>query len=279
VRRYAGAANVARWRRFFTSTSIKDNNMKRLATLLCAALSTLAASGASAAPAANAVKNIVLVHGSFADGSGWRGLAEILEKDGYHVAIVQHPETSLDEDVTAVKRVLALQDGPAILVGHSYGGVVITEAGTDPKVAGLVYVAALMPDEGEVAGQLLKQIPAVSNDIVPTADGYVYLPADKFHADFAADLPVALSHFMAISQVLTNGANFGQKISNPAWKVKPTWAIVATEDHAINPELERFMYKRAGAQVTEIKASHAVYISRPKEVAAVIEKAAAAAGK
>src|SRR5471032_1887752 len=237
--------------------------MKRLATLLCAALSTLTASGASAAPAANAVKNIVLVHGSFADGSGWRGLAEILEKDGYHVAIVQHPETSLDEDVTAVKRVLALQDGPVILVGHSYGGVVITEAGTDPKVA----------------GQLLKQIPAVSNDIVPTADGYVYLPADKFQADFAADLPVALTHFMAISQVLTNGANFGQKINNPAWKVKPTWAIVATEDHAINPELERFMYKRAGAQVTEIKASHAVYISRPKEVAAVIEKAAAVASK
>src|SRR5476649_1717923 len=134
--------------------------MKRLATLLCAALSTLAASGASAAPAANSVKNIVLVHGSFADGSGWRGLAEILEKDGYHVAIVQHPETSLDEDVTAVKRVLALQDGPAILVGHCYGGAVITEAGTDPKVAGLVYVAALMPDEGEVVGELGKEFPA-----------------------------------------------------------------------------------------------------------------------
>lgn len=244
------------------------------ATAVAAALAALTVSGAALAAPAGAVKNVVLVHGSFADGSGWRGLAEILQKDGYHVAVVQPPETSLNDDVAAVKRTLAMQDGPAILVGHSYGGVIITQAGTDPKVAGLVYIAALMPDEGEVGGQLLQQMPAASNDVTPTADGFVYLPADKFHADFAADLPVALTNFMAMSQVLTNGANFGQKITNPAWKVKPTWAIVATEDRAINPDLERFMFKRAGSQVTEIKASHAVYISRPKEVAAVIEKAA-----
>jgi len=231
---------------------------------------------ANAAPP-SAVKNIVLVHGSFADGSGWRGVAGILEKDGYHVCVVQHPETSLDDDVVAVKRVLALQDGPAILVGHSYGGVVITQAGTDQKVAGLVYVAALAPDDGEAAGQLLQKIPAASQAVTPTADGYLYLNPAKFHADFAADLPEADTRFMARSQVLTNGAAFGQKIVNPAWKSKPSWGIVATEDRAINPELEHFMYKRAGSHVSEIKASHAVYISRPKEVAAVIEQAATSA--
>jgi pimeloyl-ACP methyl ester carboxylesterase len=253
--------------------------MKRIASLLLTASAIAAASFAASATAATpaGVKNVVLVHGSFADGSGWRGVAEILEKDGYHVAVVQHPETSLADDVTAVKRVLAMQDGPAVLVGHSYGGVVITQAGTDPKVASLVYVAGMMPDEGEVAGQLLQQIPAASTAVTPTADGYLFLDPARFRADFAADLPADLTKFMAMSQVLTNGAAFGTKITSPAWRTKPTWAIVATEDRAINPELERFMYKRAGAKVTEIKASHAVYISKPKEVAAVIEKAAAGA--
>ncbi|GJI89525.1 alpha/beta fold hydrolase [Duganella hordei] len=250
--------------------------MKRIASMLLTATAVAAAVSANAANApAAAIKNVVLVHGSFADGSGWRAVADILEKDGYHVAVVQHPETSLADDVTAVKRVLAMQDGPAVLVGHSYGGVVITEAGTDPKVAALVYVAGMAPDEGEVAGQLLQKIPAASTAVTPTADGYLFLDPARFRADFAADLPAELTRFMALSQVMTNGAAFGTKITNPAWKTKPTWAIVATEDRAINPELERFMYQRAGAKVTEVKASHAVYISRPKEVAAVIEKAAA----
>src|SRR5471030_3382135 len=177
--------------------------MKRLATLLCAALSTLTASGASAAPAANAVKNIVLVHGSFADGSGWRGLAEILEKDGYHVAIVQHPETSLDEDVTAVKRVLALQDGPVILVGHSYGGAVITEAGTDPRVAGLVYITAFAPDQGESVSSLIKDPPpgAPVPPILPPQDGFLFLDQAKFPAAFAGDVSPEAASFMADSQV------------------------------------------------------------------------------
>lgn len=247
--------------------------MKRIVPL---ALAAIFAAGAHAAPA-GAVKNVVLVHGSFADGSGWRGVADILTKDGYHVSIVQPPETSLNDDVTAVKRLLALQDGPAVLVGHSYGGAIITQAGSDPKVAALVYVAALAPDEGEAAGQLLQKIPAASKAVTPTADGFLYLDPAHFHDDFAADLPKSQTDFMAHSQVLTNGAAFGQPITNPAWKSKPSWGIVATEDHAINPELERFMYKRANAQATEVKGSHAVYISKPKEVAAVIEKAAAGA--
>lgn len=251
--------------------------MKRLVSLVLAATATIAAGSAFAAPPAGAIRNVVLVHGSFADGSGWRGVAEILEKDGYHVSIAQPPETSLNDDVTAVKRLLAMQDGPVVLVGHSYGGVIVTQAGSDPKVAALVYVAAMLPDEGEPAGALLQKIPAASKAVTPSADGFLYLDPARFHADFAADLPAAQARFMAMSQVLTNSSAFGQPITNPAWKTRPSWAIVATEDRAINPELERFMYKRAGAQVTEIKASHAVYISRPKEVAAVIEKAATGA--
>ncbi len=249
--------------------------MKRtISTVFAASIAALPLSSMSAPPAA--VKNVVLVHGSFADGSGWRGVADILINDGYHVSVVQPPETSLNEDVAAVKRVLAVQDGPAILVGHSYGGVIITQAGDDPKVAGLVYVAAIAPDDGEAAGQLLQKIPAASTAVTPTADGFLYLDPRRFHDDFAADLPVSETRFMALSQVVTNGAAFGQKITGPAWKTKPSWGIVATEDRAINPDLERFMYQRAGSHVTEIKASHAVYISRPKEVAAVIESAAAA---
>ena len=249
--------------------------MKRtISTVFAASIAALPLSSMSAPPAV--VKNVVLVHGSFADGSGWRGVADILINDGYHVSVVQPPETSLNEDVAAVKRVLAVQDGPAILVGHSYGGVIITQAGDDPKVAGLVYVAAIAPDDGEAAGQLLQKIPAASTAVTPTADGFLYLDPRRFHDDFAADLPVSETRFMALSQVVTNGAAFGQKITGPAWKTKPSWGIVATEDRAINPDLERFMYQRAGSHVTEIKASHAVYISRPKEVAAVIESAAAA---
>lgn len=255
--------------------------MKRHPAVLLAAAAIIAfacATPAFAAPV-TAVKNIVLVHGSFADGSGWRGVADILEHDGYHVTVAQPPETSLDDDVTSVKRLLAMQDGPAILVGHSYGGVIITQAGSDPKVAGLVYVAAMAPDDGEAAGQLLQKIPAASTAVTPSADGYLYLDPARFRADFAADVPANVTRFMALSQVLTNSAAFGQKVTSPAWKTKPSWGIVATEDRAINPDLERFMYQRAGSHVTEIKGSHAVYISRPKDVAAVIELAAQGAQK
>jgi pimeloyl-ACP methyl ester carboxylesterase len=253
----------------FPTTTEEGTTMKAIVSIL---LSTLAFT-AGAAPS-GAIKNVVLVHGSFADGSGWRGVAEILEHDGYHVSVVQHPETSLDDDITAVKRVIAMQDGPVVLVGHSYGGVVVTGAGTDPKVAALVYVAAMLPDEGESAGQLLQSKPSASTAVTPTADGYLYLDPARFRADFAADLPVAVTRFMALSQVMTNGAAFGAKMTNPAWKTRPSWAIVATEDRAINPELELFMYKRAGARVIEVKSSHAVYISHPKETAALIEQAA-----
>src|SRR5471032_2885751 len=250
--------------------------MKRLATLLCAALSTLAASGASAAPAANAVKNIVLVHGSFADGSGWRGLAEILEKDGYHVAIVQHPETSLDEDVAAVKRVLALQDGPVVLVGHSYGGVVVTEAGTDPKVAGLVYITAFAPDKGESVESLIKNPPAGAPvpPILPPQNGYLFLDKAKFRASFAADVSEAKAAFLADSQVPWGVAALAGSVSEPAWKAKPSWYLVATEDKMIPPPAQRQMATRAGATVAEAAGSHAIYISKPEAVAALIAKAA-----
>lgn len=245
-----------------------------LSSLAITASAVVAPSSAMAAKA-GAIKNVVLVHGSFADGSGWRGVADILEKDGYHVSVVQHPETSLDDDIAAVKRVLAMQDGPVVLVGHSYGGVVITGAGSDPKVAALVYIAALAPDEGEAAGQLLQKIPSASTAVTPTADGFLYLDPARFRADFAADLPADLTRFMALSQVMTNGAAFGAKTASPAWKTKPSWAMVATEDRAINPELERFMYQRAGSKTVEVKSSHAAYISHPKETAALIEQAAA----
>jgi pimeloyl-ACP methyl ester carboxylesterase len=243
---------------------------KSLALIAMAAL--FSSQPIHAAPA-GAVKNVVLVHGAFADGSGWRPLAEILEKDGYHVAVVQHPETSLADDVAAVKLVLHSQNGPSVLVGHSYGGAIITQAGDDPSVAALVYVAALAPDEGEVSGELHKKIPPASTAI-KVIDNHLILDPEKFHEDFAADVPKATTHFMALSQVLTHVSAFSAKITNPAWKKKPSWGIVATEDRTINPELQRFMYKRAGFTGTEIKGSHAVFLSRPKEVAAVIENAA-----
>lgn len=246
--------------------------MKLIASLVLSAFAVT--TGVAAAEPIGPIKNVVLVHGSFADGSGWRGVADLLLKDGYHVSVVQHPETSFQEDVIAVKRVLAMQDGPVVLVGHSYGGAVITQAGSDSKVAALVYIAGLAPDEGEAPGALLQKIPSASTAIMPTVDGYLRLDPAKFHADFAADLPKELTRFMALSQVFTNGAAFGATITNPAWKSKPSWALVATEDRAINPELERFMYSRAGAKVVEVKASHAVYISRPKETAELIERAA-----
>src|SRR6202795_1571316 len=224
------------------------------------------------------VRNIVLVHGAWADGSGWKGVYDILVKDGYNVSIVQEPETSFQEDVDATKRVLARQDGPCILVAHSYGGAVITEAGTDPSVAGLVYVAAHMPDAGENEADDGKRFPSdlsKSTAIKKTADGFTYLDPKQFHEYFAADLPAEQAAFMARSQVLNKAENFKAVITTPAWRSKPSWMLVAAGDRAINPDLERWYAKRARSHVVEVPgASHSVYVSRPKEVAALIAKAA-----
>jgi pimeloyl-ACP methyl ester carboxylesterase len=237
-----------------------------------------APAGLSAQSETHRVRNIVLVHGAWADGSGWKGVYDILTKDGYNVNIVQEPETSFKDDVAATKRILALQDGPSILVAHSYGGAVITEAGTEPSVAGLVYVAAHMPDTGEDEADDGKRFPSdlsKSTAIKKTADGFTYLDPAQFHEYFAADLPVQQAALMANSQVLNFADNFKAVITTPAWRSKPSWMIVATKDRTINPDLERWYAARAKSHTTEVAgASHSVYASRPKEVATVIEEAA-----
>jgi pimeloyl-ACP methyl ester carboxylesterase len=254
---------------------------KTIRTLLAATTALTAAFGITPTQAqpAGAVKNIVLVHGAFVDGSGWKPLAEILRRRGYKVSIVQPPETSLEEDVAATNRVLDGLDGPAVLVGHSYGGMIISEAGNNAHVKNLVYVAALQPEVGESAGQLLQSKPAATNFIVPSKDGFLTIQPAHFQDAFAADLPKAEVEFMAASQVATSGKAISTPATSPAWKVKPSFAIVARNDRAINPDLERSMYARSHAVTTEIVASHAVYISQPAAVAKVIEQAAAAAGK
>ena len=228
---------------------------------------------------AHRIRNIVLVHGAWADGSGWRGVYDILVKDGYNVSIVQEPETTFADDVAATKRILSLQDGPCILVAHSYGGAVITEAGNDPAVAGLVYIAAHMPDAGENEAADGKRFPsdlAKSGAIKKTPDGFTYVDPAQFHELFAADLPAEQAAFMARSQVFNLGANFAAVISQAAWRTKPSWALVAGSDRTINPELERWYAARAKSRTVEVAgASHCVYVSRPKEVAALIEDAAA----
>src|SRR5271170_4842128 len=225
------------------------------------------------------VRNIVLAHGAWADGSGWKGVYDNLVRDGFNVSIVQEPETSFQDDVTAVKRILALQDGPSILVAHSYGGAVITEAGTDTSVAGLVYVAAHMPDAGENEAGDGKRFPSdlgKSGAIKKTADGFTYIDPAQFHEYFAADVPAPLAAFMARSQVLNKAENFSAVITTPAWRSKPSWMLVAGSDRAINPELERWYATRAKSHTVEVAgASHCVYVSHPKEVAALIEDAAA----
>jgi pimeloyl-ACP methyl ester carboxylesterase len=229
------------------------------------------------------IRNIVLVHGAWADGSGWRGVYDNLVRDGFKVSIVQEPETSFQDDVTAVKRILALQDGPSILVAHSYGGAVITEAGTDPSVAGLVYVAAHMPDAGENEADDGKRFPSdlsKSGAIKKTADGFTYLDPTQFHEYFAADLSAEQAAFMARSQVPNAADNFKAVITTPAWREKPSWMVVAGADRTINPDLERFYAKRAHSHTVEVAgASHSVYVSHPKEVADAIESAARAVSK
>jgi pimeloyl-ACP methyl ester carboxylesterase len=255
--------------------------MTKMIRNLLAATALTAAVGFTPTQAAptGAVKNIVLVHGAFADGSGWKPVADILRKRGYNVSIAQPPETSLEEDVAATNRILDQLDGPAVLVGHSYGGMIISEAGNNSHVKNLVYVAALQPEVGESAGQLLSSKPAATNFIVPSKDGFLTIQPAHFQDAFAADLPKTEAEFMAASQVATSGKAISTPATSPAWKVKPSYAIVATQDRAINPDLERSMYARSKSVITEIVASHAVYISQPAAVARVIEQAAVAAGK
>src|SRR3989449_9120734 len=230
----------------------------------------------SQARAVEGVKNVLLIHGGFVDGSGWQGVYDLLKKDGYNVSIVQNPTTSLADDVAVTKRMLATQDGPAILIGHSYGGVVVTESGTDPKVAGLVYIAAFAPDKGESVSSLIKDPPpgAPVPPILPPKDGFLFLDQAKFHFSFAADVDVDTATFMASSQVPWGVEALAGTITEPAWKTKPSWYLVSTEDRMIPPPAQRNMSKRAGSTVTEVAGSHAVYVSQPKSVAAFIEKAA-----
>jgi len=222
------------------------------------------------------MKNIVLVHGGFVDGAGWEGVYQLLKKDGYNVSIVQNPTISHADDVAVTNRVLAAQDGPAILVGHSYGGAVITEAGNHPKVAGLVYITAFAPDKGESVASLIKDpVPgAPVPPILPPQDGFLFLDKAKFPAAFAADVEPEKAAFMADSQVPWGVAALTGTISEPAWKTKPSWYLVVTEDKMIPPPAQRAMSKRAGSTVVEVKGSHAIYVSQPGAVAALIVQAA-----
>lgn len=242
--------------------------------IAAAALFALSGTANAEARPAEATRNIVIVHGAFVDGSGWRAVHDILEKDGYHVTIVQEPLTGLADDVAATKRVLDLQDGPVVLVGHSYGGSVVSIAGADAKVSRLVYVAALQPDVGETAGQLLSKFPDRNTAVQPAGEGYLKLDPAKFAATFAADVASTEARFMAASQVPIAQAVFGAPTTAAAWRTKPSYAILTTRDLAANPDLQRWMYERSGAKVTTVAASHAVYISRPRIVARVIEEAA-----
>jgi len=222
------------------------------------------------------VKNIVLVHGGFVDGSGWQRVYNVLKKDGYTVTIVQNPTITLADDVAVTKRAIAGQNGPVILVGHSYGGAVITEAGNDPKVAGLVYIAAFALDNGESVSALIKSAPAGAPQppILPPVDGYLMLDKAKFPASFAGDVSPEEAAFMADSQVPWGVEALGGTISEAAWKAKPSWYLLTTEDKMIPPDAQRAMSKRAGATVVEVKGSHAVYVSQPQAVAHIIEAAA-----
>jgi len=227
------------------------------------------------------VKNVVLVHGAFADGSGWKGIYDILTKKGYKVTIVQNPLSSLEDDVAATNLALDKQDGPVILVGHSWGGAVITQAGVHPKVAGLVYVAAFQPDLGESAFTWFSSMPPVAENgvMLPDEKGFVYYSEEKYHAGFCADLSKSESEFMYASQGAFAAKSFATPLTQAAWKTKPSYGIVATEDKSIRPEIEEKMYLRSNTRITRIKGSHAVYISQPEAVAKVIIEAAVNSAK
>ncbi|MER8483674.1 alpha/beta hydrolase [Mesorhizobium sp. M1322] len=244
---------------------------------LVAAATTLALAATTPAAAQPAgVKNVVLVHGGFVDGSGWQGVYNILKKDGYNVTIVQNPTTSLADDVAMTRRAIAEQDGPVVLVGHSYGGVVVSEAGTDEKVKAVVYIAAFAPDKGESVSSLIANPPAGAPvpPILPPVNGFLFLDKDKFAASFAADVDADVASFMADSQVPWGVEALTGAVTDPAWKSKPSYYLVASEDRMIPPAAQRMMAGRAGSTITETAGSHAVYVSKPEAVAALIEQAA-----
>ena len=226
----------------------------------------------------SAPATIVLVHGGFVDGSGWQAVYDLLKADGYPVRIVQNPTLSLEDDAAATRWVIDGQDGPVVLVGHSYGGAVITEAGTHPDVAALVYICAFAPDKDQSVNGLIAGFPADGPlpPILPPRDGFLFLDRDKFHASFAGDVPADLAAFMADSQVPWGVDATAGAITDPAWRTKPSWYMVTTEDRMIPPSAQRAMAERAGASVTETEGSHAIYVSQPAAVAALIEEAATA---
>jgi len=226
---------------------------------------------------ADVLRNVVLVHGGFVDGSGWQGVYDALSRDGFRVSVVQNPTLSLEGDVEATQQIIDAQDGPVVLVGHSYGGVVITEAGTHPNVAALVYIAAFAPDKAESVTTLIADPPpgAPVPPILPPQNGFLFLDREKFHASFAADLPARLAAFMADSQVPWGVGALNGAVTEPAWRSKPSWYLVATEDRMIPPPAQRSMAERAGATVSEVAASHSVYLSQPEAVATLIAQAAA----
>src|SRR5258708_38712262 len=230
-----------------------------------------------AAAAPTGIKNVVLVHGAFADGSGWGAVAKILEKDGYTVSVAQPPETSYAEDQKYTKAATDPMGGPVVLVGHSYGGSIISEAGNDPNVAALVYIAAFALDEGDSCASIEQALPQASKAFKPDGNGNWWIEQEHFAADFAAAVPPAVSHFMAQSQVPISTDSFTHKVTSPAWKTKPTWYMVATADRSINPDHERLMAKRAHAKTVEVNASHVAYMSHPNETAKLIEEAATSA--
>jgi pimeloyl-ACP methyl ester carboxylesterase len=251
------------------------------ATIAAASLSGLA--NAQAAPnvsGAEPVRNVVLVHGAFADGSGWRGVYDQLTSRGYRVTIVQNPLTSLADDVAATKRALARQDGPTVLVGHSWGGTVITEAGVDAKVVALVYVSALSPDAGETSSQQYTGFTTPPEFVIDTQpDGYGIVKPANFKAGFAADATESEAAFLRDSQVPINMSVFATKLTHAAWRSRPSWAVIATDDKAFDQRMLQSMARRIGATVTEVKASHAVFMTQPRAVADVIERAAQATSR
>jgi pimeloyl-ACP methyl ester carboxylesterase len=225
------------------------------------------------------LRNVVLVHGGFVDGSGWQGVYESLTRDGFRVSVVQNPTLSLEGDAQATRQIIDAQDGPVVLAGHSYGGAVITEAGTHPNVAALVYVCAFAPDKGESVGSLIAGFPADGPQppILPPRDGFLFLDRDQFHASFAADLPAEQAAFMADAQVPWNVAAPAGAITEASWRTKPSWYLVTTQDRMIPPPAQRTMAGRIGATQSEVTASHSVYVSQPETVATVIAQAAAGA--
>jgi len=227
----------------------------------------------------SALRNVVLVHGGFVDGSGWQGVYESLSRDGFRVSVVQNPTLSLEDDAAATRRIIDAQDGPVVLVGHSYGGAVITEAGTHPNVAALVYICAFAPDKNESVNTLIAGFPAGGPQppILPPRDGFLFLDRDKFHASFAADVPADLAAFMADSQVPWGVNALGGPITDPAWRTKPSWYLVTTEDRMIPPSAQHAMASRTGATLSEAAASHSVFLSQPEAVATIIAQAAAGA--